>query len=70
MFRWSARYADGMPPTPSGGTAVRSAAAVNAAIRALWRDPSVRLTDEQRAEYERLCVEWAAAKRAEVVEAA
>jgi hypothetical protein len=43
---------------------------VNDEIRALWRDPSVRLSDEQRAEYERLCVEWAAAKRAEVVEAA
>jgi hypothetical protein len=43
---------------------------VNAEIRALWRDPAVRLTDEQRRQYELLCVEWAAAKRAEVVEAA
>jgi hypothetical protein len=49
---------------------VRSAAAINAEIRRLWRDPSVRLSDEQRREYERLCVEWAAARRAEVVEAA
>ncbi len=48
----------------------RSSAAVNDEIRALWRDPSVRLTPEQRAAYERLCAEWAAAKRAEVVEAA
>jgi hypothetical protein len=49
---------------------VRSAAAINAEIRQLWRDPSVRLSDEQRREYERLCVEWAAARQAEVVEAA
>ena len=59
-----------MPPTTPASGPVRSAAAVNAEIRALWRDPSVRLTDVQRAAYERLCVEWAAAKRAEVVEAA
>ncbi|WP_405960839.1 hypothetical protein OG235_28140 [Streptomyces sp. NBC_00024] len=59
-----------MPPNPVHPGSVRSAAAVNAEIRALWRDPSVRLTKEQRAAYERLCVEWAAAKRAEVVEAA
>lgn len=49
---------------------MRSAAVVNAEIRALWRDPSVRLTDEQRAVCERLYVEWIAAVRAEVVEAA
>lgn len=59
-----------MSPNPPALGSVRSAALVNAEIRALWRDPSVRLTDEQRAEYERLCVEWAAARRAEVVEAA
>lgn len=59
-----------MSPELSGLGPVRSAALVNAEIRALWRDPSVRLTDEQRAVYERLCVEWAAARRAEVVEAA
>lgn len=59
-----------MPPTLPASGPVRSAAAVNAEIRELWTDPRVRLTDEQRREYERLCVEWAAAKRAEVVEAA
>jgi hypothetical protein len=59
-----------MPPNPLASGPVRSAAAINAEIRRLWRDPSVRLTDEQRREYERLCVEWAAARRAEVVEAA
>ena len=59
-----------MPPNPLASGPVRSAAAINAEIRRLWWDPSVRLTDEQRREYERLCVEWAAARRAEVVEAA
>ena len=59
-----------MPPNLQDLGSVRSAAAINAEIRRLWRDPSVRLSDEQRREYERLCVEWAAAKRAEVVEAA
>lgn len=43
---------------------------MNAEIQRLWVDPRVRLSAEQRREYERLCVEWAAAKRAEVVEAA
>jgi hypothetical protein len=49
---------------------VRSAAAINAAIRALWPHPAVRLSDEERAEYERLVQEWAAAVRGDVVEAA
>lgn len=53
---------------PQGG--VRSAAAVNEDIRRLWQDTRVRLVGERRAEYERLVVEWAAAVRAEVVEAA
>jgi hypothetical protein len=43
---------------------------VNAEIRRLWVDPRVRLSEEQRAVYELLCVEWAAAVKAEVVEAA
>jgi hypothetical protein len=54
---------------PASGS-VRSAAVLNEEIRALWPHPSVRLTDGQRAEYERLITEWAAAVRAEVVEAA
>lgn len=49
---------------------VRSAAVVNEEIRALWPHPSMRLTVEQRRAYERLLAEWAAAVRAEVVEAA
>jgi hypothetical protein len=59
-----------MSPNPSASGGVRSAAVVNAEIQRLWVDPRVRLSQEQRREYERLCVEWAAAKRAEVVEAA
>lgn len=58
-----------MSSTPSPGS-VRSAAVVNAEIRALWRDPSARLTGEQRRAYERLLEEWAAAVRAEIVKAA
>jgi hypothetical protein len=54
---------------PASGS-VRSAAVLNEEIRALWPHPSVRLDDGQRAEYERLITEWAAAVRAEVVKAA
>lgn len=59
-----------MPPTPSGPGPVRSAACVNEDIRRLWVDPRVGLTSAQRAEYERLLAEWAAAIKAEIVEAA
>jgi hypothetical protein len=59
-----------MPPTFERPGSVRSAAVVNEEIRALWPHPSVRLDDGQRAVYERLIAEWAAAVRAEVVEAA
>jgi hypothetical protein len=43
---------------------------VNEEIRALWQDPRVRLSREGRARLELLYAEWAAAVRAEVVEAA
>lgn len=43
---------------------------MNAEIRRLWVDPRVRLSEEQRAVYELLIAEWAAAVKAEVVEAA
>jgi len=59
-----------MPPDPSGAAAVRSADAVNDDIRALVRDAGRRLTDEERAVYEQLLLEWAAAVRAEIVAAA
>lgn len=59
-----------MSPDPRRPGFVRSAAEVNADIRALWPHPSVRLTDAERGVYERLVAEWAAAVRAEIVEAA
>ena len=63
-----------MPPTPPdfgcARPAVRPAAVVNEEIRQLWTDTRVRLSDEGRDRLERLYVEWAAAVRAEVVEAA
>lgn len=56
-----------MPPaSPSPATPVRTAAQVNAAIRALFRPRWGRgLTVEERQEYEQLLAEWAAAVRAE-----
>ncbi|WP_327592427.1 hypothetical protein [Streptomyces chartreusis] len=57
------------PSLPPQGV-VRSAAAVNEEIRSLWLDPRVQLSGEGRAALERLYEEWAAAVRAEVVEAA
>jgi hypothetical protein len=56
------------PPPP------RSAAELNAAIRALWTGPgghpTLRLTDEQREEYSRLLAELRQVERGDVVEAA
>jgi hypothetical protein len=49
---------------------VRSAAEVNEQIRALWLRAGGSLTAKERAEYELLVVEWAAAIRGEVIEAA
>ncbi|WP_190135198.1 hypothetical protein [Streptomyces longispororuber] len=60
-----------MSPNPGPrAAAVRPAAVVNEDIRALWHDARVGLTDDQRAVYERLLAEWAAAVRADVVPAA
>ncbi|MBA9049916.1 Na+/H+-translocating membrane pyrophosphatase [Streptomyces phaeogriseichromatogenes] len=39
----------------------RSAAEVNEEIRALWRRSGGTLTSEQRKQYQRLVMEWAAA---------
>lgn len=58
-----------MSPNPGRGS-VRSAAVVNAEIRALWAHPCVRLSVPERVQYERLLEEWAVAVRAEVGEAA
>ncbi|MET9969275.1 hypothetical protein ABZZ80_25925 [Streptomyces sp. NPDC006356] len=49
---------------------VRSAAEVNEEIRALWLRAGGSLSAQERAEYELLVVEWAAAIRGEVIEAA
>ncbi|MET7294602.1 hypothetical protein ABZS79_21145 [Streptomyces griseoloalbus] len=49
---------------------VRSAAEVNEQIRALWLRAGGSLSAQERAEYELLVVEWAAAIRGKVVEAA
>ncbi|MBA8945013.1 MULTISPECIES: hypothetical protein [Streptomyces] len=49
---------------------VRSAAEVNEQIRALWRRSGGSLSAQERAEYELLVVEWAAAINGQVVEAA
>ncbi|MCK8437062.1 hypothetical protein G3I77_29895 [Streptomyces sp. D2-8] len=49
---------------------VRSAAEVNEEIRALWQRTGGTLSAEERAEYELLVVEWAAAVRGSVVRAA
>jgi hypothetical protein len=43
---------------------------VNEDIRALWPRAGAQLTAEERKAYERLLVEWAAAVRADIVEAA
>lgn len=58
-----------MPTSSTPGTAVRSLAAVNADIRALWVRGG-KLSPEGRREYERLLAEWAAVIRGDVVEAA
>ncbi|GGV60616.1 hypothetical protein [Streptomyces griseoloalbus] len=49
---------------------VRSAAEVNEQIRALWLRAGGSLSAQERAEYELLVVEWAAAISGRVVEAA
>ncbi|MQL63989.1 hypothetical protein F6Q10_15670 [Streptomyces vinaceus] len=54
--------------TPPGS--VRSAAEVNEQIRALWLRAGGSLSTQEREEYEMLVVEWAAAIRGRVVEAA
>ncbi|MEU6990430.1 hypothetical protein ABZ953_07170 [Streptomyces sp. NPDC046465] len=59
-----------MTPTPPDRGPARPAAVVNEEIRRLWPHPAVRLSSEQRARYELLVVEWAAAVRGEVVKAA
>jgi hypothetical protein len=57
------------PDVPPPGSA-RSAAELNEQIRALWLRAGGTLSAQQRAAYELLVIEWAAAMRRRVVEAA
>jgi len=57
------------PDSMSPGSA-RSADALNERIRALWLRAGGSLSHQERAEYELLVVEWAAAIRGEVIKAA
>lgn len=59
-----------MSPDSVTRGSVRSAAEVNEQIRALWMRAGGTLSSQERAEYELLVVEWAAAIRGAVVEAA
>jgi len=59
-----------MPPTPSASGPARSAAELNAAIRALLERTRRQLSGAERREYDELVAEWEAAAKAEVVEAA
>ncbi|MFB7162351.1 hypothetical protein [Streptomyces sp. NPDC056242] len=58
-----------MPSTPASGS-VRSADEINGQIRELLVRTGGWLNPVQRAEYEQLVEEWAAAVRAGIVEAA
>ena len=59
-----------MSPDSMAPGSVRSAAEVNEQIRALWMRAGGSLSAQERAEYELLVVEWAAAIQSEVIEAA
>lgn len=59
-----------MSPDTTISGSVRSAAELNERIRALWLRAGGSLSAQERAEYELLVVEWAAAMRGRVVEAA
>ncbi|MFI1166599.1 hypothetical protein ACH4UM_24085 [Streptomyces sp. NPDC020801] len=59
-----------MIPTPPAQGCARSAAELNAQIRALWSHPAVPLTAEQREEYRRLLAELRQVERGDVVKAA
>jgi hypothetical protein len=59
-----------MSPDSLTRGSVRSAAEVNEQIRALWMRAGGKLSAQERAEYELLVVEWAAAIRSDVIEAA
>jgi hypothetical protein len=55
---------------PASSGALRPAAVVNSEIRALWTRAGGSLAPREQERYQRLLVEWAAAVRADIVEAA
>ncbi|MDW4906648.1 hypothetical protein RB628_15210 [Streptomyces sp. ADMS] len=59
-----------MSPESVAPGSVRSAAALNEQIRALWLRAGGSLSAQERKEYELLVVRWAAAIRGEIIEAA
>ncbi|NJP52178.1 hypothetical protein HCJ93_19520 [Streptomyces sp. SBST2-5] len=59
-----------MSPELTTPGSVRPAAEVNEQIRALWLRAGGSLSPQERAEYEHLVIEWAAAIRNRVVEVA
>lgn len=59
-----------MSPTPPERPPLRTAAELNAAIRALFTHRDARLSDEQRAEYQRLLAELDRVERGDVTTAA
>ncbi|EDY58732.1 MULTISPECIES: hypothetical protein [Streptomyces] len=59
-----------MSPDSLTPGSVRSASEVNEQIRALWMRAGGTLSSQERAEYELLVVEWAAAIRGDVIKAA
>ncbi|MER6439548.1 MULTISPECIES: hypothetical protein [unclassified Streptomyces] len=59
-----------MSPDFTFSGSVRSAAALNEQIRALWMRSGGSLSAQERAEYELLVVKWAEAIREEIIEAA
>jgi hypothetical protein len=59
-----------MSPDSVTPGSVRSAAELNEQIRALWLRSGGSLSAKEREEYELLVIEWAAAIRAAVIEAA
>ncbi|HET9383417.1 MAG TPA: hypothetical protein VFP69_21640 [Streptomyces sp.] len=61
---------DSPTPVAPAPDSVRPAAEVNEQIRALWLRARGSLSAEEREKYELLVVEWAAAIRGAVIEAA
>jgi hypothetical protein len=59
-----------MSPDPMSPGSALSADDLNERIRSLWLRAGGSLSAQERAEYELLVVEWAAAIRSKVIEAA